>query len=154
MDKLFLVTCSSLSIFISFSDSAGLINVVWDFFSFSSFFFLLLEPMWGWVDEGWAFPGVAPSGTSRVRAPGRGIEVVRSGAVDSVQSSTCNPTASSLPFLWFTRTVSLPLSPWRTHHSSPSGRRQQPWEAGLLEESPLCAIQSGTWLRPERRPLR
>lgn len=55
--------------------------------------------MWGWVDEGWAFPGVAPAGTSRVRAPGRGIEVVRSGAVDSVQSSTCNPT-SSLPLVY------------------------------------------------------
>lgn len=84
-------------------------------FLFLPFSFLLLEPMWGWVDEGWAFPGVAPAGTSRVRVPGRGIEVVRSGAVDSVQSSTCSHTASSLSFLWFTRTVSLPLSLPRAH---------------------------------------
>lgn len=35
------------------------------------------------------------------------------------------------------------------HHSFPLGRRRrQPKEAGLQEESPLCVIQSGTWLRP------
>lgn len=151
------LSCNSLltkSIFIYFSDLAGLSNAVWDFFPFSSFSPTLLEQLWGWGDRGWASPRVAPAGTSRVRARGRGIEVIGSRAGDSVQSSTCSRTAAGLLFLWLAHTLCLPLPPSRTHHSSPSGRRRrQPREAGLLEESPLCAIQSGTWLRPERRPL-
>lgn len=78
------LSCNSLltkSIFIYFSDLAGLSNAVWDFFPFSSSPSPLLEQLWGWGDKGWA-SRVAPAGTSRVRARGRGIEVIGSGAGD------------------------------------------------------------------------
>lgn len=139
MNRSFLVTRScTTSIFIYFSDLAGLSSAVRDFF----FFFARADVGVGEAGAGFQPESIPPGPPPSAR---RGRECWWKEA--SLTGRFTAPPAATPRRLSLSRPRSLTFT--HKHHSPPLGRRRrQPKEAGLQEESPLCAIQSGTWLRP------
>lgn len=138
MNRSFLVTRScTTSIFIYFSHLAGLSNAVRDFSPLAR----------ADAEVGEAGAGLQPESTPSgppPRARRRPGILVQGASL----ASRCKAPPAATP-----RRFSLfpprSLTFTHKHHSLPLGRRRrQPKEAGLQPESPLCAIQSGTWLRP------